>query len=100
MLLFNNLLALPLMVAYMVVGTRELQEIRYFPQLDDPLFLVRRLCKHRTLCGACCRLDAVGNPLCTEPTALATARAAGCWWYRRRCATRDVSAAGVSRGWA
>ena len=41
MLLYNNLLALPLMVAYMVVGTREVQEIRYFPQLDDPLFLVR-----------------------------------------------------------
>ena len=40
MLLYNNLLALPLMVAYMVVGTREVQEIRYFPQLDDPLFLV------------------------------------------------------------
>ena len=57
MLLFNNLLALPLMVAYMVVGTRELQEIRYFPQLDDPLFLVRRLCKHRTWCGARCRPD-------------------------------------------
>ena len=45
MLLFNNLLALPLMVAYMVVGTRELQEIRYFPQLDDPLFLVGRPCQ-------------------------------------------------------
>ena len=41
--MYNNLLALPLMVGYMVVGTRELQEIRYFPQLDDPLFLVRPL---------------------------------------------------------
>lgn len=40
MLLYNNLLAFPLMVVYMVVATSELQEIRFFPQLDDPLFLV------------------------------------------------------------
>ena len=44
LLLYNNLLALPLMVVYMVVATSELQEIRYFPQLDDPLFLVRACC--------------------------------------------------------
>ena len=42
MLLYNNLLAFPLMVVYMVVATSELQEIRFFPQLDDPLFLVGR----------------------------------------------------------
>lgn len=38
LLLYNNLLALPLMAAWTLLGTRELQEVGAYPRLWDPSF--------------------------------------------------------------
>eukprot|EP00899_Mesostigma_viride_P007112 jgi/Mesvir1/16401/Mv18139-RA.1 len=39
MLFYNNMLSLPLMVAYILLGTNELRDVVHYPKLRDPGFL-------------------------------------------------------------
>ena len=39
LLFYNNVLSLPLMAAYMLLGTTEFQDALRMPQLQDPQFL-------------------------------------------------------------
>ena len=67
MLLYNNLLSLPVMLSYMVMATDELLEVHRFPLLWDMKFQVRQ------------QLKGCQPPAATLPTAAhQLSTAAGC----------------------
>lgn len=71
LLLYNNLLALPPMLAFLVLGTGELAGVAAYPRLADPSFLLFLLvsCSQAFLLNCCIfRCTLVNSPLATNVT--------------------------------
>lgn len=71
LLLYNNLLALPLMLAFLVLGTDEVAGVAAYPRLADPSFLLFLLasCSQAFLLNMCIfRCTLVNSPLTTNVT--------------------------------
>lgn len=71
LLLYNNLLALPLTSSFLFLATNEVQEVAKYPQLWDPRFLAFLLvsCSQAFLLNLCIfRCTLINSPLATNVT--------------------------------
>lgn len=71
LLFYNNVLALPLMAAFLVLGTNELEGVLAFPRLLEPQFVAFLLlsCSQAFLLNLCIfRCTLVNSPLATNVT--------------------------------
>ncbi|KAL4449009.1 hypothetical protein ABPG77_007726 [Micractinium sp. CCAP 211/92] len=71
LLLYNNLLALPLMCSFLVTATTELRDVTRYPKLLDPGFIVFLLlsCSQAFLLNLCIfRCTLINSPLATNVT--------------------------------
>lgn len=71
LLLYNNVLALPLMAAFMLLATNEAAGVLSYPQLRDPRFLLFLLlsCSQAFLLNLCIfRCTLINSPLATNVT--------------------------------